>query len=138
MDITPTGKSTYLTLDTTADSAHSVGTNGHYAGSITLKRLHYLLIAHTRVHEHFEAESMSTPIVQTSQHILNTVTRAIPTFSEAIHSLLLRKDIHRPEKISKNPLTCTATLLHPNTIQQLATAFNIQHEWLADPLTHCP
>ena len=80
---------------------------------------------------------MSTPIVQTSQHILNTVTRAIPTFSEAIHSLLLRKDIHRPEKISKDPPTCTA-LLHPNTIQQLATAFNIQHEWLADPLTHCP
>jgi len=137
MDIRPIGMSTYLTLDTTEDTAHSYGTNGHYAGSLTLTRLYYLLIAHTRTNKHLDSESKTTTTELPLQHSPNTITNTRPSLSEAIHSLILRKDIHRPHKTTKTPLPNIA-LLHQHTIRQLATTFNIQNEWLTDPLTHCP
>ena len=139
MDVIATGTTTQLTLDPDTDSAHSFGTTGHYAGSLTLERMYYLHAAHCwSQRQHRAAPRPDAPPLPHEEPPPPDPAPLMPSYPDAIHALLLRKGCHRPGKQDSTKSLPSCSHLPSSLLKQLALAFNITHEWLTNPLTHCP
>ena len=130
MDIHPTG---FIQLIISDGNAHSYDFSGHYAGSITLTRLHYIRLDHALTQEELSKE---TPTSFAQECPPDTAVRKVASLPDTIHALLVNKGVHRQQ--GQNRMLHPIGRLDDNIQHALRLCFSTTTEWITDPLSRIP
>ena len=136
-DLMPTG-SNRIVLDDN-DRAHCFDAEGHYAGSLDLERMHYILSdlqTNTRSDLADNSDCLTRADEQQGDvtHLQNERMNCLP---DAIYAVMTGKGLHRPRNKRQMMMQPIATL--GSAVQHhLRLTFSTTIEWMSDPLSRNP